>query len=220
MKRLYEDLWQSTAYDAGAYRSHAWLLATARGNALIYGLAHEGDLDGVAALGGASHQLLSHRDEAGPMLNVVREQLGSKLCASAPEASAIAAEAALDIEWSPDDRVVRGLPGLEIIHTPGHTDGSVCFFYRSPHGKSYLFPGDTIFQVDGRWRTFVLEEAGGSREALAASLRRLRDCAPDVVLFSAFVGGPGFAEPAEGEWARVVDEAVAWLARPREAAPR
>ena len=154
------------------------------------------------------------------MLNVVRDRLGSKLCASAPEASAVAAEAALDIEWSPDDRAVRELPEIEIIHTPGHTDGSVCFFYRSPHGKSYLFPGDTIFQVDGCWRTFVLEQAGGSREALAASLRKLRDCAPDVVLFSAFVGGPGFVEPAEGEWARVVDEAVAWLARPREAAPR
>ena len=220
MKQLYEDLWQSTVYDAGAYRSHAWLLATPQGNALIYGLAHEGDLDGVAALGGASHQLLSHRDEAGPMLNVVRERLGSKLCASALEAPAVAAEAALDIEWSPDDRAVRELPEIEIIHTPGHTDGSVCFFYRSPHGKSYLFPGDTIFQVDGRWRTFVLEQAGGSREALAASLRRLRDCVPDVVLFSAFVGGPGFAELAKGEWARVVDEAVAWLARPREAVPR
>lgn len=220
MKQLHKDLWQSTVYDAGAYRSHAWLLATPRGNALIYGLAHERDLDAVDALGGASHQLLSHRDEAGPMLNVVRERLGSQLCASALEAPAIAADAALDIEWSPDDRAVRELPEIEIIHTPGHTDGSVCFFYRSPHGKSYLFPGDTIFQVDGRWRTFVLEDAGGSREALAASLGKLRELAPDVVLFSAFVGGPGFAEPAEGEWAQVIDEAVAWLARPREAAPR
>lgn len=220
MQQLHEDLWQSTVYDAGAYRSHAWLLATPHGNALIYGPAHERDLDAVAAQGGASHQLLSHRDEAGPMLNVVRERLGSKLCASALEAPAIAAEAALDIEWSPDDRAVRDLPEIELIHTPGHTDGSVCFFYRSPHGKSYLFPGDTFFQVDGRWRTFVLEQAGGSREALAASLRKLRDLTPDVVLFSAFVGGPGFAELAEGEWAQVIDEAVAWLARPREAAPR
>lgn len=205
MKQLHKDLWQSTVYDAGAYRSHAWLLATPRGNALIYGLAHERDLDAVDALGGASHQLLSHRDEAGPMLNVVRERLGSQLCASALEAPAIAADAALDIEWSPDDRAVRELPEIEIIHTPGHTDGSVCFFYRSPHGKSYLFPGDTFFRNEGRWSVFVIEQAGGSWADLARSLERLRGLEPDVVLCSAFVGDEGAVELQPGEWAAAID---------------
>lgn len=32
--------------------------------------------------------------------------------------------------------------GLDVIHTPGHTAGSVCFFYKD---KKILFTGDTLF---------------------------------------------------------------------------
>ena len=210
MKQLYPDLWQSTIHDAGAYQSHAYLLTRPDGNALIYNTPHEGDRDTIAELGGVERQLLSHRDESGPSLNRIRERFGSQLYASATEAEALRGDAETDIEFDPIDCEVGG---IEVVHTPGHTDGSVCFFYRSPHGKSYLFPGDTFFQVDGRWRTFVVERAGGAREALAKSLARLRGLDPDVVLFSAFVGGAGFVEPSDGEWARAIDDAVEWLAR-------
>ena len=50
---------------------------------------------------------------------------------------------------------------IEIILTPGHTDGSICFFYRSPTGKSYLFTGDTVFRRNGQWATLVLRNARG-----------------------------------------------------------
>ena len=63
---------------------------------------------------------------------------------------------------------------VAIIHTPGHTNGSICFLYRSPHGKSYLFSGDTIFQWDGEWSTLVLPHSGGSAGDLARSLAKLQ----------------------------------------------
>ena len=210
MKQLYPDLWQSTLHDAGAYQSHAYVLTQPDGNTLIYNTPHESDLDTIVGLGGVERQLLSHRDESGPSLNCIRERFGSRLCASASEAAAILGDAETDVEF---DSIDCQVGGIEVIHTPGHTDGSVCFFYRSPHGKSYLFPGDTFFQADGRWRTFVVEQAGGAREALAESLARLRRLDPDVVLFSAFVGGTGFVEPADGEWSQAIDDAVEWLAR-------
>jgi hydroxyacylglutathione hydrolase len=34
------------------------------------------------------------------------------------------------------------LPGLEVIHTPGHTAGSICLWYAA---EGVLFSGDTIF---------------------------------------------------------------------------
>ena len=88
----------------------------------------------------------------------------------------------------------RSFEDIEIIHTPDHTDGSICFFYRSPTGKSHLFTGDTVFQWNGRWATLVLRNAGGSNKALAESLLRLRDHEPDVVLWSGFVGNVSIAE--------------------------
>ena len=212
MKQLYEDLWQSTLHDAGVYQSHGYALTQPDGNALIYNIGHESDIEEIAGLGGIEHQLLSHRDESGPSLNRIRERFGSTLQASALEAEAIGKDAAVDVKLGPDD---CGLGGIEIIHTPGHTDGSICFFYRSPHRRSYLFTGDTFFQADGRWTTFVIEEAGGSREALAESLTRLRGLNPDVVLSSAFVNEAAVVEPGAGEWAQAIDAAVERLTRAR-----
>ncbi|MFA4983369.1 MAG: MBL fold metallo-hydrolase [Candidatus Micrarchaeia archaeon] len=56
-----------------------------------------------------------------------------------------------------------GSHGLEFLHTPGHTDGSVCVFDRKTRA---LFSGDTKF-ADGGWgRT----DLGGSDAEMKRSL--------------------------------------------------
>lgn len=55
---------------------------------------------------------------------------------------------------------------LEVIHTPGHTEGSICIYDRET--KS-LFSGDTIF-AEGFGRTDLL---GGSYDNLKNSIRIL-----------------------------------------------
>ncbi|MEM2963464.1 MAG: MBL fold metallo-hydrolase [Candidatus Anstonellales archaeon] len=52
---------------------------------------------------------------------------------------------------------------LEIIHTPGHTPGSVCIFERK---KGILFSGDTKFAKGGRGRT----DLGGDENKIINSL--------------------------------------------------
>jgi len=99
------------------------------------------------------------------------------------------------------------------LHTPGHTDGSLCFFYRSPHGKSYLFSGDTIFHWNGRWATLVLSKASGSKATLADSLLRLRELNPDLVMSSGFVGDVAMAAVTRDEWAEAIDSTVRRLKR-------
>ncbi len=44
------------------------------------------------------------------------------------------------------------LPGLKVIHTPGHTKDSIAFLY-----KDILFSGDTIFHNSGIGRTDLPE---------------------------------------------------------------
>jgi glyoxylase-like metal-dependent hydrolase (beta-lactamase superfamily II) len=55
---------------------------------------------------------------------------------------------------------------LEVLHTPGHTEGSVCLFDRD---GGLLLAGDTLFA--GGWGRVDLP--GGSPEQMAASLARL-----------------------------------------------
>ena len=56
---------------------------------------------------------------------------------------------------------------LEVLHTPGHTEGSVCLL-DNEHGR--LYSGDTLFAGSfGR-----VDLPGGSAEAMVASLDRLR----------------------------------------------
>ena len=55
---------------------------------------------------------------------------------------------------------------LEVLHTPGHTEGSVCLYARD---QGILFSGDTLFA--GGWGRVDLQ--GGDAEAMADSIARL-----------------------------------------------
>ena len=210
MKQLQEDLWQSTIHSVGTLNTHAYFLRRPEGNVLFYNTGDDGDLEKIAELGGIQFQLLSHRDESGPSLSRIKDRFGSKLCCSALEAPVIGKDVLVDITFQVSD---QHLGDIDILHTPGHTDGSICFFYKSPYGKSYLFTGDTIFQSDGKWATFVLPRAGGSEAALAESLLRLRDLKPDIVMSSAFVGDVSVVEIIGDEWAQAIDDTVSRLVK-------
>jgi hydroxyacylglutathione hydrolase len=57
---------------------------------------------------------------------------------------------------------------LRVLHTPGHTEGSVCLFSSD---EGLLLSGDTLFA--GAWGRVDLP--GGSAEEMAASLTRLAE---------------------------------------------
>lgn len=44
------------------------------------------------------------------------------------------------------DIIKDGDISLEVIHTPGHTPGSICLKLISPAGRNILFTGDTLFR--------------------------------------------------------------------------
>ena len=75
----------------------------------------------------------------------------------------ITAPAATDLLREGSRRTLAGLE-VEVLHTPGHTPGSVC--YRI---GNHLFTGDTLFE-HGWGRTDL---PGGDEHAIYASLRRL-----------------------------------------------
>ncbi|MBI2597580.1 MAG: MBL fold metallo-hydrolase [Candidatus Diapherotrites archaeon] len=61
---------------------------------------------------------------------------------------------------------------LKAIHTPGHTEGSSCFFEKK---QKLLFSGDTMFKhTHGR-----VDLAGGNAKQISESLKKLYNSLPN-----------------------------------------
>ncbi len=91
-----------------------------------------------------------------------------------------------------EDGEIISLPGdeLKVIHTPGHTKGSVCFYSEK---SKVCFTGDTIFNVDlGRTD---LED--GSDQEMQDSIRNKIDLwANEITIY------PGHGDPATMKYVR------------------
>lgn len=84
---------------------------------------------------------------------------------------------------------------LEVLHTPGHTEGSVCLLEPD---EGLLFSGDTLFAGSfGR-----VDLPGGSPEAMAASLARLSRLADPITVLPGH--GPETSIGRERAWLELV----------------
>jgi glyoxylase-like metal-dependent hydrolase (beta-lactamase superfamily II) len=79
-----------------------------------------------------------------------------------------------------DGDVLPVLGGLEVVHTPGHTPGSVCLFARGPR---VLFTGDVLQVRFGKLR-FASPIFSHDHALARASVRRLVDLDVDIIAFS------------------------------------
>ena len=206
MKQIFEDLWQTDLYIVfGSVHTHAYFLKCEEDNVLIYNTGHQEEINHIEKLGGIKYQFLSHRDETGATLKSIKERFSSKLCCHIKEEASIAKSCPVDVTFT--ENITRFF-GIEIIHTPGHTDGSISLYYCSPHGHTYLFTGDTLLQTNGSWGT-VLFEGTGNAQLLENSLNIYKRLEPDVVIWSASGGGEAtFAMPTKAEWISTLDDEI------------
>jgi len=125
--------------------------------AILLTHGHFDHIEAVSALMDEGTALLIHRLDASmlqdPDLNVSRLLMGRSM--TAPPAT--------DLLEEGSRRTLAGLE-IEVLHTPGHTPGSVCYQI-----EGHLFTGDTLFE-HGWGRT---DFPGGDEHALFASLRRV-----------------------------------------------
>lgn len=78
------------------------------------------------------------------------------------------------VQYYQDGKMKIGGFELTILHTPGHTDGSVCIGY-----KNHLFTGDTLFKCSvGRCDLY-----SGSDSKLKQSLKALCSFHPDTLIY-------------------------------------
>lgn len=84
---------------------------------------------------------------------------------------------------------------LRVLHTPGHTEGSVCLFAED---EGLLFSGDTLFA--GAWGRVDLP--GGDPDAMVASLARLTGLEDHTGVFPGH--GPQTTIGRERAWLELV----------------
>ncbi|MEO0080607.1 MAG: MBL fold metallo-hydrolase, partial [candidate division WOR-3 bacterium] len=131
------------------------------GGRVLFVIDTHGHIDHVLANGavvdGTGAELLIHELDAG-MLTAPDANLAfmMEVEVRSPEASRFLAEG---------DRLVIGDEELTVLHTPGHTPGSICLV-----GKGFAFTGDTLF-LDSIGRTDL---PGGSERMMQHSLSRLQ----------------------------------------------
>jgi len=209
MKQIYPDLWQTAPEqpiaDVPSLITHAFLLTREDGNVLFYSSGHAAEHRRIAELGGLRRQYLSHQDEVGPALAEIKKKFGSELVSHSAEKREVGKVIAPDRTFEARE---THLGNIEIIPTPGHTPGSTCFLVRSPHGKTYLFTGDTIFtDSTGRWQAGLLPFSDAAK--LRSSLELLRGLEADVVISSAAPGGKHPVNEVTPEsWRAAVDGAL------------
>lgn len=209
MKQVLSDLYETrTDSPFPGLTTHAYLWTPA--NILFYSPATDADFNGLERLGGVAHHYLSHRDEAGPMLRRVAERFGSTLHAPAGDLADISRHANVDV---PVTGRYTDVNGIEIIPTPGHSPGSVCYLVPGAEGR-YLFTGDTLVRTaEGGWWAGYIDSFHTSSDAekIAESLRTLAELSPDVVISSAFQGDSAVHRIEPAHWRGHIAHAIAGL---------
>jgi hydroxyacylglutathione hydrolase len=75
---------------------------------------------------------------------------------------------------SEEARIILGDTSIEVLHTPGHSPGSICLYW-----DGNLISGDTVF-ADGIGRTDL---PGGSMAHMKRSIRRILDLPENTLIW-------------------------------------
>ena len=113
-----------------------------------------------------------------------------------------ASDSDLVLHSSGDTLTVGAIP-ITLIHTPGHTPGSQCFFV-----DGRLVAGDTLF-LDGCGRTDL---PGSDVEQMYDSLQRLASLPPDTIVYP----GHRYSLPSSGSMEAIREQNIVYRPRSKE----
>lgn len=98
------------------------------------------------------------------------------------------------LPFEEDTFIATDDPSLRVLHTPGHTKGSVCYLF-----SGFAFTGDTLLHRHvGR-----TDLPGGDEVALASSIARLLEYLPEETLLLSGHGSAWTAGDASAWWQQV-----------------
>ncbi len=144
----------------------------------------EAHFETIAALGGLSHQLLGDSHFRSAHCDEIATYFQSPLYCSEVEAPDVT-NVLTQVVTFPFNRHLLD-EGIEVIPTPGHRSGGVCFLILA-RGKRYLFVGDFIWHDGERW---IPTATKSGIRVYIESLRLLETIEFDVLLANSIVSNP------------------------------
>jgi len=186
IREIFPSLFLVRTAGPSAKMQYTYLLRRPAGNILLATKADMADnWDALRALGRVSHILLGDRHHVGAASAELSAKLGVPLSATRAEAMAARQKNLLIPDILRDGRYHLA-DDLEVIPTPGHTKGAVSYLW-SNAGRRFLFIGDTLVPIDGRWEFWVTRP---NRPLMRQTIDMLRDVAFDVILSNSFACTP------------------------------
>lgn len=84
-----------------------------------------------------------------------------------------------DVLFDDGDTITQGSITFTVMHTPGHTAGSVCFLCTDENGQHIMFSGDTLFK-DSIGRSDVYSSDPG---VMMQSLEKIKELNDDHIVY-------------------------------------
>ena len=169
---------------SGPARTCGFLLQRQAGNVFVYSCSAISDFyTHLDELGGVAMIVLNHRDEATRHVTRLADQYGIPVRAHEKEVDACQRREVREIEPITNDQTRLG-PDLLALHAPGHTPGTVAYFWdNAGDSKRYLFTGDTFtnFTLDRFPAVLGFHSYDGNIDDMRTTLDQL-DSQPSDVL--------------------------------------
>jgi glyoxylase-like metal-dependent hydrolase (beta-lactamase superfamily II) len=144
-------------------------------------------------MGGISRQLLGDSHFKTPHCDEVAKRFGAPLYCSEPEAPDVIMSVKNVVTFPFERHALE--PGVEVIPTPGHRPGGVCYLL-ALGGRRFLFAGDGIWHDGTAWKAFPTKPG---RPKMIESLRRLEAVEFDVLLANTRVSNPICSVEVDGD---------------------
>lgn len=166
-----EESGEALVVDPGCYNKRLEAMLKNEGiTSLCYILLTHGHFDHISGVGDLQNsfggKIVIHLEDA-PCLHNRDESLASKFHFSQNEAKA-------DIVLDGGEELPFGKYKIKVLHTPGHTKGSVCYIV-----DDIMFSGDTLFK-DTVGRT---DFPGGSYSEMMDSMKKLAALESDFTVY-------------------------------------
>jgi hypothetical protein len=149
---------------------YSYLLRRPQGNLFLARMARTAAITGeyaaIEAAGGIAKIYITDNHFSGPNCEAVSRQFGAPILYPEKEHPKLAARGFSNAGTFPNTRHFVE-PDLEVIPTPGHTAGGVCFLWHSPQGRM-LFSGDFLYNSGPAWvvGSKTLSKVRGSLELI------------------------------------------------------
>lgn len=155
----------------------SYLLKRKAGNILIAGGQPSKYLRELQAAGGVSKQLLNDRHFSSSQNEAIFDHFRAPISFHFHERKTVATRTKCKV-----GEMFRGPykvgEDLEVIPTPGHAEGSLCFLF-TPKGGRYLFVGDNFNLNSGAWDYWIVKK---NIKKFIESLEMIRELKIDAIL--------------------------------------